>query len=190
MLLLYNNGIVYVMAESKYPDVPYVNEFDVQVGQGQMRDARAQGLIVRASRLILREEDNHSLLQQRSMTVNHPGTWDTSSDGYVDIGRGYEATAIDETSDELGLTGLTEQELAEAAHYLFLKYSSELPDEWTKLFTADYEQSRHGIITPNEEVAGVLWMPDAEIDVWVRDAPQEFEPGFPMAWQRYRAPEN
>ncbi len=178
------------MVETRYPDVPYVDEFDVQIGQGQMRDARAQGFIVRASRLILREEDNYILLQQRSMTVNHPGTWDTSSDGYVDVGRDYASTTIDETADELGLVGLTEEELAEAAHYLFLKHSSELPDEWTKLFTAKYDEIQHGIITPNEEVAATLWLPDAEIDVWVSDAPEEFEPGFPAAWSHYRAPNN
>ncbi len=176
----------------KYPDVPYVDRRDSFFGQGQLREARAKGAAVRVARLLLHPQDgdDYVLLQRRGPEVNHPDTLDSSSDGYVDMGpngkpQSYRQTAAKETREELGIS-LSDEELRLAAHYLFENPSSELPDEWTQVFTADYKELEHGLLVPNDEVAGLEWHPGKEVDIWIADAPEDFEPGFPLAWVNAR----
>lgn len=172
---------------TKHPDVPFVDENDELVSQGQLRQAREEGLPVRIARLFLLNGDGDLLLQQRAANVNDPHTWDCSADGYVDMldndeAETYETTAAREASEELGIE-LLPNELREIAHYLFEHQSSR---DWTKIFVATYDQAKHGNLNPDRaEIEATQWVSVDEANRWVQSKSHLFEPGFPLSLEYF-----
>ncbi len=174
----------------KYPDVPYVDDADNLIEQGQLRQARGRGFAVRVARLFLAQDGDYILLQRRGEDVDFPLTLDCSVDGYVDItdsfsdADDYKIATIRETQEELGLI-VSKDELKQMGHYL-LDLESSVAPEWTKVYSCNYDESAQGLIVPNqEEVASILWLSINEVNEMVLDDPVRFEPGFPKDFQYF-----
>ncbi|MEX0326173.1 MAG: NUDIX domain-containing protein, partial [Puniceicoccaceae bacterium] len=81
-----------------------VDEEDRVVGVARRADVHANGLLHRAVHILVCRENGDIFLQQRSMQKDsHPGKWDSSASGHLDSGEGYDAAAVRELREELGV---------------------------------------------------------------------------------------
>lgn len=170
----------------KYPDVPLITKEDEVVGQAQLSAIRKLGLPARVARVFL-ISNGAVLLQERSKEVSNPGVFDCSAEGWVDYEdvsikngeRGdYEAAVVREAKEELDVNIAGDVKLL--TRYLF-KASGVDVSEWTGLYVVDYTESKHGTISPNNEVENVEWHGIERAYEWSRSKPQDFEPGAPLA---------
>jgi len=81
-----------------------VNERDEVVGRQTRREVHRLGLMHRAVHVLVFNSQGQVFLQKRSMSKDRqPGLWDSSSSGHVDSGEEYDACAVRELREELGL---------------------------------------------------------------------------------------
>jgi len=81
-----------------------VNERDVVVGRAARREVHARGLRHRATHVVVEDGRGRVFLQKRSMAKDTaPGRWDSACSGHVDSGEGYEAAAVRELREEIGV---------------------------------------------------------------------------------------
>ncbi|MEY2408080.1 MAG: hypothetical protein QOF48_750, partial [Verrucomicrobiota bacterium] len=81
-----------------------VNERDEVVGRAPRREVHQNGLRHRAVHVLVFNSRGEVFLQKRSMTKDtFPGAWDSSASGHLDCGEDYDACAIRELREELGV---------------------------------------------------------------------------------------
>src|SRR5580658_3836608 len=81
-----------------------VNEQDEVIGQLPRRVVHRDGHKHRAVHVLVFGSDGRLFLQKRSMAKDtFPGAWDSSASGHVDSGEDYDACAVRELREELGL---------------------------------------------------------------------------------------
>src|SRR5271165_5870900 len=82
-----------------------VNERDEVVGQNTRREVHARGLWHRAVHVLVFNARGEVFLQKRSMKKDTAkGKWDSSSSGHLDSGEDYDACAMRELREEIGLS--------------------------------------------------------------------------------------
>ena len=81
-----------------------VNERDEVIGQQPRSEVHHRGLMHRAVHVLVFNGAGQVFLQKRSLKKDRqPGLWDSSASGHVDAGEGYDACAVRELREELGL---------------------------------------------------------------------------------------
>ena len=81
-----------------------VNECDEIIGRETRRAVHRLGLKHRAVHVLLFNGRGEVFLQKRSMAKDcFPGVWDSSASGHLDSGEDYDACAVRELREELGL---------------------------------------------------------------------------------------
>lgn len=81
-----------------------VNHQDEVIGQCRRKDTHQLGLMHRAVHIMVQNDHGQWLLQKRAMHKDtNPGLWDTACAGHVDSGERYNACAVRELREELGL---------------------------------------------------------------------------------------
>src|SRR5215204_2411337 len=81
-----------------------VNELDEVIGKELRREVHRRGLKHRAIHVLVFNSSGEVFLQKRSMTKDtFPGAWDSSASGHLDCGEDYDACAIREAREEIGL---------------------------------------------------------------------------------------
>ena len=81
-----------------------VNERDEVIGQRPRSEVHRLHLNHRAVHVLVFNRRGDLLLQKRSMRKDcFPGTWDSSSSGHLDQGEAYDACAVRELREEIGL---------------------------------------------------------------------------------------
>src|ERR1700683_2112391 len=81
-----------------------VNERDEVVGQNTRREVHARGLWHRAVHVLVFNARGEVFLQKRSLKKDiAAGKWDSSASGHLDSGEDYDACAVREVREELGL---------------------------------------------------------------------------------------
>ena len=160
----------------EYFDV--VNERDEPIGRATRREVHARRLWHRAVHILVFDSAGRIFLQKRSMKKDmSPGLWDSSCAGHVDAGEDYNAAAVRELGEELGIT------------------LAETPERWLRLepcpdtgweFCWIYRCSSEGPLTlhPDEIETGAWFAPDA-VTQWVRETPGDFASAFVLIWQTY-----
>jgi isopentenyldiphosphate isomerase len=84
--------------------LPIVDEQDVVIGSAPRRQVHAEKLRHRAVHAVVVNGEGQVLLQLRSSKKDsHPGWWDISMGGHVDVGEEYEVSARRELREELGI---------------------------------------------------------------------------------------
>src|SRR5690349_22495761 len=81
-----------------------VNELDEVVGKRQRSEVHRLGLMHRAVHVLVFNARGEIFLQKRSMKKDRQaGLWDSSASGHVDSGEDYDACAVRELREEIGL---------------------------------------------------------------------------------------
>jgi isopentenyl-diphosphate Delta-isomerase len=154
-----------------------VNEADEVIGRKPRSHVHAEGLMHRAVHVLVFNGRGELFLQKRSWKKDRqPGLWDSSASGHVDSGEDYDACAIRELREEIGLA------LAAGPKRLFKLTASEETDQehvWV------YECRAEGPFTLHpEEIERGDWFPPPEVTRWVQSRPQDFATAFLVIWQK------
>jgi isopentenyl-diphosphate delta-isomerase type 1 len=154
-----------------------VNERDEVVGSQTRGEVHRQGLMHRAVHVLVFDSQGRVFLQKRSMKKDRqPGVWDSSASGHLDKGEEYDACAVRELREEIGL------ELAQAPRRLFKLDASEATDQ-EHVWVYRCEAERPFTLDP-EEVERGEWKTAAEVSEWMRERPQDFAGAFRVIWEQ------
>ncbi len=155
-----------------------VNEFDEVVGQAKRSDVHRRGLMHRATHIILTNSASQIFMQLRSKSKDtNPGLWDTSAAGHVDSGESYEACAVRELEEELGVV-VSVDNLVEVGR---LPPSSLNGFEFVRIYTT---LSDDPITLEAGEIDDGKWVTSAELEQWLTISPQVFASSFAIIWQK------
>jgi isopentenyldiphosphate isomerase len=158
-----------------------VNEEDQVVGRRPRTEVHRLGLMHRAVHVLVFNARGEVFLQKRSMTKDRqPGLWDSSASGHLDTGESYDACAIREVREEIGLR------LESPPERLFkLGASAETDQEhvWVYRCKAEGPFSLH----PEEIERGDWFAPDV-VARWMNERPSEFASALLVIWPRVTNP--
>lgn len=153
-----------------------VNERDEVIGRAPRREVHAQGLWHRAAHVLVFNGRGEVFLQKRSAKKDRqPGVWDSSASGHLDAGEAYDACAVRELREEIGLVA------AAPLHRLFKLDASEETDAefvWVYRCESDGPFTLH----PDEIDAG-RWCAPAEVTRWMAERPEDFASAFRLIWR-------
>ena len=158
-----------------------VNERDEVIGQAPRKEVHARGLWHRAIHVLVFNSRGEIFLQKRSLKKDiAAGKWDSSSSGHLDTGEDYDACAVRELREELGLT------LPQPPQRLFkIEACQETGWEfcWIYRGTSDGPFTLH----PEEIETGDWFTPEA-VSKWVAEKPRDFASAFLLIWKLYLTP--
>ena len=152
-----------------------VNERDEVIGRQERREVHRLGLMHRAVHVLVFNAAGQLFLQKRSMTKDRqPGLWDSSASGHVDTGEDYDACAVRELGEEIGL------QLSAAPKRLFkLTACAETDQEHVWVYRCEAEGPFH--LHP-EEIERGDWFAPAEVTRWMAERPQDFASALLLIW--------
>src|SRR5579859_6588548 len=82
-----------------------VNEHDEVIDHRPRSEVHRRGLMHRAVHVLVFNGRGQVFLQKRSMSKDRqPGLWDSSASGHLDTGETYDACAVRELREEIGLS--------------------------------------------------------------------------------------
>ena len=154
-----------------------VNERDEVVGQQPRREVHRLGLMHRAVHVLVFNAAGQVFLQKRSMTKDRqPGLWDSSASGHVDAGEDYDACAVRELREEIGLR------LKAAPKRLFkLDACAETDHEHVWVYRCEAEGPFR--LHP-EEIERGGWFASAELMRWMAERPEDFAGALLLIWRQ------
>jgi isopentenyldiphosphate isomerase len=155
-----------------------VNERDEVVDRKPRREVHARGLLHRAIHVLVFNSRGETFLQKRSMTKDRePGKWDSSSSGHVDSGEHYDACAVRELREELGLI------IEKAPKRLFkIDACVETDQEFVWVYRCDAEGPFQ--LHP-DEIEGGGWFTPEKVTRWIARQPEDFASAFRFIWKKY-----
>ena len=157
-----------------------VNERDEVIGRQPRSEVHRLGLMHRAIHVLVFNARGQMFLQKRSLTKDRqPGLWDSSASGHVESGEDYDACAVREPREEIGL------ELNAAPQRLFkLAASAETDQEHVWVYRCEAE----GPFTLDPvEIERGGWFTLEETNRWMAEKPHEFATALLLIWQRMAA---
>ena len=154
-----------------------VNERDEVVGRQTRREVHRLGLMHRAVHVLVFNSQGHVFLQKRSMLKDRqPGLWDSSASGHVDSGEDYDACAVRELREEIGLR------VQQTPQRLFkLAASPETDQEHVWVYRCEAEGPFE--LHP-EEIERGGWFAPTEVTNWMAERPHEFASALIIIWRR------
>ncbi|MFM7181950.1 MAG: 16S rRNA (adenine(1518)-N(6)/adenine(1519)-N(6))-dimethyltransferase RsmA [Verrucomicrobiales bacterium] len=159
-----------------------VDQNDQVIGRERRADVHARDLLHRAVHVFVWNKYGEIFLQKRSrLKDKHPGVWDSSASGHLDSGEDYDACAIRELEEELGITG------ANARRVAYIHACPNTGWEFVRLYHTDWNGNPK---FPCAEIESGLWIHPRDLEPWLQDRPQDFASGFLECWSRYKDNEN
>src|SRR4051812_19536898 len=155
-----------------------VDDRDEVIGQRPRAEVHRLGHKHRAIHVLVFNSRGEIFLQKRSISKDtHPGVWDSSSSGHLDTGEDYDACAIRELREEIGLV------IDEAPQPLFkIDACSETGQEFVWVYTCHSE----GPFTLHpEEIERGDWFKQDRVTEWITQTPKEFAPAFAWIWRSF-----
>ena len=154
-----------------------VNERDEVIDRKPRREVHARGLLHRAIHVLVFNSSGEIFLQKRSMTKDRePGKWDSSSSGHVDSGEDYDACAVRELREELGLIVPKTPE-----RLLKLDAGAETDQEFVRVYRCRAEGPFQ--LHPVEIERGEWFAPEA-VTHWLAEKPEDFASAFRLIWKK------
>lgn len=153
-----------------------VNEQDDVIGQQIRREVHRLGLRHRAVHVLVFNARSELFLQKRSMTKDtFPGAWDSSASGHVDTGETYDACAVRELREELGLV------VTDIGERLFKINSC---PETGQEFVWVYRCTAEGPFTLHpEEIERGGWFTPESVTRWMAERPADFASALLLIWK-------
>jgi isopentenyldiphosphate isomerase len=157
-----------------------VNERDEVVDRKPRSEVHRRGLRHRAVHVLVFNTRGETFLQKRSMTKDRePGKWDSSSSGHVDAGEDYDACAVRELREEIGLIV---QKTPERLFKIDACLETDQEFVWVYRGKAEGPFQLH----PDEIESGEWFAPEA-VTKWMAGKPEEFASAFRLIWARLRS---
>ncbi len=157
-----------------------VNERDEVTGRAARREVHRLGLMHRAVHVLVFNARGEVFLQKRSLLKDRqPGVWDSSASGHLDSGEDYDACAVRELREEIGL------QLSRAPARLFkLAASAETDQEHVWVYRCEAEGP---FWLDSEEIERGGWFPPEAVTRWMAYRPRDFAGVFLVIWRRVRS---
>src|SRR5215831_17295536 len=154
-----------------------VNERDEVIDRRTRSEVHRLGLMHRAVHVLVFNSRGEIFLQKRSMQKDRqPGLWDSSASGHLDSGEDYDACAVRELREEIGLR------LSAAPERLFkLSASPETDQEHVWVYRSEAEGPFQ--LHPDEIERGD-WFTVQVVNTWMKDRPQDFATALLVIWQK------
>jgi isopentenyldiphosphate isomerase len=152
-----------------------VDEQDRVTGRARRGEVHARGLRHRAVHVLVQRPDGALFLQQRSLGKDSsPGLWDSSASGHLDSGEDYDAAAVRELREELGVDV---EALERLGH---LEAGPPTGMEFVRIYRA-----RHAgpFRLHPEEITTGRWVTAQALRDWLGRAPGDFAPCFHAVWE-------
>ena len=155
-----------------------VNERDEVIGRKPRSEVHRRGLLHRAVHVLVFNSQGGIFLQKRSPTKDRePGKWDSSSSGHVDAGEDYDACAVRELREEIGLIV---QKTPERLFKIDACLETDQEFVWVYHGKAEGPFQLH----PDEIESGEWFAPEA-VTKWMAEKPEKFASAFRLIWKKY-----
>jgi isopentenyl-diphosphate Delta-isomerase len=153
-----------------------VDETDAVIAQAARREVHARGWRHRAVHMLVFNRAGELFLQKRALSKDTaPGAWDSSASGHVDAGEGYDACAVRELREEIGLR------------------VERTPARWLRLVACEatgqefvwvYRLAAEGpFVLHPEEIERGAWFTKAEVTRRLREEPSSLASSFRLIWR-------
>lgn len=154
-----------------------VDQSDRVIGQSSRDRIHAEGMIHRATHMLVYDSRDRLFIQQRSFQKdNDPGLWDSSAAGHVDAGETYLDCAVRELREELGLNLMP----GDLKQLFKLPPRPETGMEFAMVYSVCTDQA---MTLDPDEVIGGKWLTANEIDDWVQSKPNDLSQAFSIIWK-------
>jgi isopentenyldiphosphate isomerase len=159
-----------------------VNDHDEVIGRLPRYQVHRDGLKHRAVHVLVFNARGEIFLQKRSRKKDtFPGAWDSSASGHVDSGEDYDACAVRELREEIGL-------VVDAPPRRLFKVDA--CPETGQEFVWVYRLESEGPFTLHpEEIDCGGWFAPAHVGDWVKICPGDFASGFVLIWRKLTRPQ-
>lgn len=157
-----------------------VNERDEVIGRAPRKEVHARKLWHRAIHVLVFNARGEIFLQKRSMLKDTAkGQWDSSSSGHLDSGENYDACAVRELREEIGLIATG----ASQPRRLF-KIDACAETGWE--FCWVYRCASEGPFQLHpDEIERGEWCAPEFVTKWISEKPQEFATAFVLIWKMF-----
>ncbi len=158
-----------------------VDDRDRVVGKQIRREVHRRGLKHRAIHLLVFNARGEVFLQKRSFKKDtFPGAWDSSASGHLDSGETYDACAVREAREEIGLF------LDRTPKRLFkIEACAQTGQEFVWVYRTDANGPFR--LNLDELECGAFFKPD-HVNRWMAERPRDFADSFRLVWQYLHNP--
>ena len=159
-----------------------VDDRDRVIGKQIRREVHRLGLKHRAVHLLVFNTRGEVYLQKRSFRKDtFPGAWDSSASGHLDSGETYDACAIREAREEIGLF------LEKTPKRLFkLGACAATGQEFVWVYRTDSNGPFR--LNLDELECGAFFKPD-HVNRWMAERPRDFADAFRLVWKCVNNPD-
>ena len=154
-----------------------VDEQDRVIGQATRAEVHRRKLWHRAIHVLVFNAEGAVFLQKRSMAKDMaPGCWDSSCSGHLDAGESYDAAAVRELGEEIGV-------FIDAPPERVLYEGACAATGWE--FVVVYRLRHEGPFRLHPaEIDDGRWYAPAEVDEAIRSMEADFAPAFRHLWRK------
>jgi isopentenyl-diphosphate delta-isomerase type 1 len=154
-----------------------VDDGDEVIGQLARSEVHRRALKHRAVHVLIFNDKGEVFLQKRSLKKDcFPGTWDSSAAGHLEVGESYDACALREVREELGI------KLSCLPEKLFkIDACPETGHEFLWIYRCKHLGPFQ--LHPEEIETGDWFSPEF-LTQWIAERPADFAPSLPMIWQK------
>jgi isopentenyldiphosphate isomerase len=154
-----------------------VNSQDEIIDQKPRSEVHRLGLMHRAAHILVFNSRGQVFLQKRSLNKDRqPGLWDSSASGHLNSGEDYDACAVREVREEIGL------DLPHTPQRLFrISASAETDQEHIWVYQCQAEGPFE--LDPVEIERGDWFTPE-QVTQWMRQHPQDFAGALLVIWPK------
>jgi isopentenyldiphosphate isomerase len=154
-----------------------VNERDEVIDRQPRRKVHRLGLKHRAVHVLVFNSRGEVFLQKRSLKKDTAaGLWDSSASGHLDSGEDYDACAVRELREEIGLE-------AESCAQRLFKIDACKETGWEFCWVYRCESEGPFQLHPDEIERGGWFAPE-KIMRWITEKPQDFASAFLFIWSK------
>lgn len=153
-----------------------VNDRDEVIDRQPRSVVHRLGLKHRAAHVLVFNPRGEVFLQRRSLKKDRqPGVWDSSASGHLDSGEDYDAAAVRELREEIGL---------KATQPLERLFKMNACEETDREFVWVYRCRHDGPFQLNpDEIDAGGWFAPEKVTRWMAERPQDFASALLCIWR-------